>query len=130
MKKWSFKKVHNEKVHFQKTKCLVKTVKKCFLKKLIIWLALIKVAVWGINYQKGQCIYKSISSKLDKFLYCLDNQQWHLSFAYPLFKFLFCNQIYSFLIFIFSFSIHFQQLYFSTKNVTSTIFFAILSQES
>ena len=52
MKKWSFQKVHNEKVHFQKTECLLKTAKKCFLKKLKAWLALIKVAVWGINYQK------------------------------------------------------------------------------
>ena len=30
---------------FKKTECLVKTVKKCFLKKLSIWLALIKVVV-------------------------------------------------------------------------------------
>ena len=45
MKKWSFQKVHNEKVFFQKTECLVKAVKKCFLKKLNIWLTLIKVAV-------------------------------------------------------------------------------------
>ena len=45
MKKWSFQKVHNEKVHFQKNECLVKTVKKCFLKKLSVWLALIKVEV-------------------------------------------------------------------------------------
>ena len=29
----------------KKTECLVKTVKKCFLKKLSIWLALIKVVV-------------------------------------------------------------------------------------
>ena len=28
MKKWSFVKVHNEKVEFQKAECLVKTVKK------------------------------------------------------------------------------------------------------
>ena len=39
-----FVKVHNEKVEFQKVKCLVKTVKKCFLKKLSVWLTLIKVA--------------------------------------------------------------------------------------
>ena len=26
--------MHNEKVFFQKTECLVKTVKKCFLKKV------------------------------------------------------------------------------------------------
>ena len=45
MKKWSFQKVHNEKVHFQKAECLVKTVKMCFLKKLSVWLVLIKVAV-------------------------------------------------------------------------------------
>ena len=40
-----FVKVHNEKVHFQKAECLVKDVKKCFLKKLSVWLALIKVVV-------------------------------------------------------------------------------------
>ena len=45
MKKLSFEKAHNEKVHFQKAECLVKTVKKCFLKKLSVWLAFIKVAV-------------------------------------------------------------------------------------
>ena len=42
------------------TECLIKAVKKCFLKKLSVWLALIKVAVWVINYQKEQCIYKRI----------------------------------------------------------------------
>ena len=42
---------------FQKTKCLVKTVKKSFLKKFGVWLALIKVAVWGVNYQERQYIY-------------------------------------------------------------------------
>ena len=45
MKKMSFQKVHNEKVHFKKAECLVKAVKKCFLKKLSVWLALIKVAI-------------------------------------------------------------------------------------
>ena len=45
MKKWSFQKVHNEKVFFQKAECLVKAVKKYFLKKLSVWLTLIKVAV-------------------------------------------------------------------------------------
>ena len=44
--------MHNEKVFFQKAKCLVKAVKKCFLKKLSVWLALIKVSVWEINFQK------------------------------------------------------------------------------
>ena len=47
-----FVKVHNEKVEFQKAECLVKAVKKCIMKKLSVWLALIKVAVSGINYQK------------------------------------------------------------------------------
>ena len=42
---------------FFKVECLVKTVKKCFLKKLSVWLALIKVEVWVINSQKGQDIY-------------------------------------------------------------------------
>ena len=37
--------MHNEKVHFQKAECLVKAVKKCFLKKLSVWLAFIKVAI-------------------------------------------------------------------------------------
>ena len=37
--------MHNEKVIFQKVECLVKTVKKYFLKKLSVWLALIKVEV-------------------------------------------------------------------------------------
>ena len=60
MKKLSFQKVHNEKVHFQKAECLVKAVKKCFLKKLSVWLVLIKVAVWEINYKKWQCIYKGV----------------------------------------------------------------------
>ena len=41
MKKLTFQKVHNEKVYFQKVECLVKAVKKCFLKKLSVWLALI-----------------------------------------------------------------------------------------
>ena len=29
-----FQKLHNEKLFFQKVECLVKTIKKCFLKKL------------------------------------------------------------------------------------------------
>ena len=37
--------MHNEKVIFQKVECLVKIVKKYFLKKLSVWLALIKVEV-------------------------------------------------------------------------------------
>ena len=45
LKKLSFQKEHNENMFFQKVECLVKTVKKCFLKKLSVWLALIKVAV-------------------------------------------------------------------------------------
>ena len=48
--------MYNEKVFFQKAKCLVKTVEKCFLKKLSVWLTLIKIAVLGINYQKGQWV--------------------------------------------------------------------------
>ena len=43
--------MHNEKVKFQKAECLVKTVKKCIMKKL---------NVCFINDQKGQCIYKGI----------------------------------------------------------------------
>ena len=55
-----FVKVYNEKVEFQKAECLIKAIKKWFLKKLSVWLALIKVAVWGINYKKEQCIYKEV----------------------------------------------------------------------
>ena len=36
--------MHNEKMEFQKAECLVKAVKKCIMKKLSVWLALIKVA--------------------------------------------------------------------------------------
>ena len=39
---------------------MVKTIKKCFLTKLSVWLILIKVAVWVVNYQKRQYIYKYI----------------------------------------------------------------------
>ena len=41
---------------FQKVEFLVKAVKKCFLKKLSVWLEFIKVAFWVVNYQKGQCM--------------------------------------------------------------------------
>ena len=47
---------------FFKVACLVKTIKKCFLTKLSVWLILIKVAVWFINYQKRQDIYVLITS--------------------------------------------------------------------
>ena len=36
MKKWSFQKVHNEKMYFQKVECLVQAAKKCFLIKLSV----------------------------------------------------------------------------------------------
>ena len=49
---------------FEKTEYLVKAIKNCFLKKLSIWLALIKVVVWVVNYQKGKqqnvYIYKGV----------------------------------------------------------------------
>ena len=62
LKKLSFQKV------FQKVKCLVKTVKKCFLKKLSVWLALIKVTVLGINYQKKNNVYiREFISYLNKY---------------------------------------------------------------
>ena len=57
-----FEKMHNEKVEFQKAECLVKAVKKCIMKKLSVWLALIKVAFWGVNDQKGQYIREFISN--------------------------------------------------------------------
>ena len=43
---------------FKKLEYLVKYVKKCFLKKLSVWPAFIKVVVWVVNYQKGKCICK------------------------------------------------------------------------
>ena len=46
---------------FVKAECLVKAVKKYFLKKLSVWLALIKVIVWEVNYQKRQCLSKENS---------------------------------------------------------------------
>ena len=45
---------------FEKIECLIKDVKKCFLKKLNIWLALIKTVVWVVNYQKEPYIYKEV----------------------------------------------------------------------
>ena len=57
-------------MYFQKTECLVKTVKKYFLKKLSVWLPLIKVTVWWVNYQKGQCIYKKVYFILFFFFGC------------------------------------------------------------
>ena len=62
--------MHNEKVEFQKAECLVKAVKKCIIKKLSVWLALIKVAFRGVNDQKGQCIYKGIYFILFFFFLC------------------------------------------------------------
>ena len=32
---------------------IMDALKKCFLKKLNVWLALIKMAVWVVNYQKN-----------------------------------------------------------------------------
>ena len=61
LEKWGFQKVWYETEFFEKIECLVKAVKKCFLKKLSVWLAFIKVAVWEVNYQKWQCIYKENS---------------------------------------------------------------------
>ena len=59
--------MYNEKVFFLKTEYLVKTVKKCFLKKLSIWLILIKVAIWVVNYQKKKIMYiQSIVKILSK----------------------------------------------------------------
>ena len=45
---------------------MVKIVKKCFLKKLSVWLALIKMVVCVVNYQKGQCICKELSKRTFK----------------------------------------------------------------
>ena len=47
------------KLVFLKKLCLVKAVKKCFFffLKLSVWLTLIKVMVWVVNYQKWQNVY-------------------------------------------------------------------------
>ena len=45
---------------FEKAEYLKKAVKKWFLKKLSIWIVLIKVVGWAVNYQKEQCIYKGV----------------------------------------------------------------------
>ena len=60
LKKWGFQKVQYKTGLFKKAEYLTKIVKKCFFKKLSVWLTLIKVAVWWVNYQKGQCIYKKV----------------------------------------------------------------------
>ena len=84
-------------------------------------------------------LYQGISSSFSKFLYCLENEQWHLTFTYPFFQIHFPTDslshlniissfiLYSFFIIIYSFYIHFQQLYFSMKSVIFTTFFTILS---
>ena len=41
---------------FEKAECLASTI---------------KVAVWGINYQKGQCIYKEFISYLNQLFHIL-----------------------------------------------------------
>ena len=51
--------VQHFEVEFSKS-VFSKNVRKCFLKKLSVWLALIKVSVWEINFQKGQCIYEGV----------------------------------------------------------------------
>ena len=40
-----------KKYFFEKVECLVKTVKKFFLKKLIVWLALIKAECLASAYK-------------------------------------------------------------------------------
>ena len=66
--------MHNEKVFFQKAECLVKTVKKCFLKKTKYLARTYESSVLSCKLPKRTIyIYKSIFSRLGKFLYCLDN---------------------------------------------------------
>ena len=52
--------MYNEKVYFLKVEYFIKIVKKYILKKLSVWLTLIKVIVLRINYKKEQCIYKRV----------------------------------------------------------------------
>ena len=57
---------------FRKAECLIKVIKKCFLKKLSVWLALIKVAVWEINYQKKNNVHiREFISYLNQLLHIL-----------------------------------------------------------
>ena len=59
---------------FRKAECLIKVIKKCFLKKLSVWLALIKVAVWEINYQKKNNVHiREFISYLKQLLHILTN---------------------------------------------------------
>ena len=69
---------------------------------------------------------------------CLENEQWHLAFSYPLFQIHFPTDslshslshlniissfiLYSFFIIIYSFYIHYQQLYFQWKVLYSQYF--------
>ena len=46
-----FEKVGFSKSAVWKVEDLIKTVKKYFLERLNVWLALIKVTVWVVNYQ-------------------------------------------------------------------------------
>ena len=55
-----FKKCDMKLGFFFKVECLVKTVKKWFLKKLSVYLTLIKMVVWVVNYQNEQCIYTGV----------------------------------------------------------------------
>ena len=88
------------------------------------------------------CHSKSIFSKFSNFLYCLENEQWFLPFTSSLFQIHFSTDslshlniislfiLYYFFIIIYSSYIHSQRLYFSMKNIISTTFFVIFSQES
>ena len=64
--------MHNEKVLFQKAECLIKEI---LFEKVECLASTYKISSLKGKLQKGQCIYKSISIRLGKFLYCLDNQQ-------------------------------------------------------
>ena len=56
--------MHNEKVFFEKTECLVKAVKKCFLKKLRLCLVTIfvfyfqKLVFGNIKEKQFSCIFE------------------------------------------------------------------------
>ena len=63
----SFKK--SEIGFFLKVEYLVKIVKKYFLKKLSVWLILIKMEVWIVNDQKWQYIYIYIYKRILCFNY-------------------------------------------------------------
>ena len=81
MKKWDFQKVWYEKMFFEKTECLIKTVKKFFFEKTKCLASIYKSRVWVINYQKGQYIYIYIYKEFFVLIISLNASYWHNIFT-------------------------------------------------